>query len=778
MAKSKTRIEIELDIDKRELNKELDKLSTKAPKIKVNLPFGKELSQTAKALENAAKAAKGVASTPGLRDHYRQRNWKEDVEGDLYAFQINRARQTPEKNRTKEMNELLEGFREEQEFMEKFTPSKESLAVLERLKKQGKLPAGGVEFLDAAKTAPKENLGDLFEKTEVKETIADAISVALSRKAQRDKAEEKRITAGIDKVVQMDGVRSLMKTTGEELKTTVSGGNARLPIKQQKAYMELLAATSPLLREVGLVGVVAFTKIGVAVAALTALSVKLVLRMREAEEFAKSIHMIGNELQGLATRINVLGYYTDDMINQFVSAQVQAEKLAWQNRFLTEEDKQLAETFRGLSVGLSAFCGTLTDLVGQLIGDFLPSFESVREFMVTQVAPAIGVVVTAFEVMGDGIKTSINLVLGVLSKFISAVLNVPTYIANVGHNVSEIFGNIMSYIGYGIEAFIEDYIFLLPDHFTNFIKGFGENFKKFGENILGMFTKIGENIAKFFSNLSFENLRKAWKGEMTWSELFSFDKMENPFENWDSESAKYKRDASGKVMLDENGNKIIDTERGFVDTDAKMRENKKTRDALFLRGRGLSDEDMKDPEKVAEAWSLMRGTRNLSEGTEGGWSEIFSKVGDDYFSEIGKTLDKYSGGIQGLEDKNKEKIAGLMDKNWQREAEKSRPTFNMGPWEKLQTLLNQNQRASTESLASAYDRINNAVANRNPVVEAIQKQMESQKQFEAETKEMDKKSLEYQEKSKEQEEKMAGALQGIYDFLQRNNPQLAAVVEG
>ena len=260
--------------------------------------------------------------------------------------------------------------------------------------------------------------------------------------------------------------------------------------------------------------------------------------------------------------------------------------------------------------------------------------------------------------------------------------------------------------------------------------------------------------------------------------MFNVNEMESLFKDWDSDSAKYKRDASGKVMLDENGNKIIDTERGFVDTDAKMRENKKTRDALFLRGRGLSDEDMKDPEKVAEAWSLMRGTRNLSEGTEGGWSEIFSKVGDDYFSEIGKTLDKYSGGIQGLEDKNKQKIAGLMNKNWMQEEEKDRPTFNMGPWERLQTLLTQNQKASTESLASAYDRINNAVANRNPVVEAIQKQMESQRAFEEETKAMDKKSLEYQERSKEQEEKMAGALQGIYDFLHRNNPQLAAVVEG
>lgn len=797
MVNSKTKIEVELIADKRDIVREIERIKRNPPKMDVRL-----FANNNDALGMARAFEKMSQSTRESRDNIRQiaslakaasvihvaaKSVSTAAQGPIVHMPdapSNRAvSSSPRKENSPEyrkyyrdkQNEEIENFYEYQ------------LEQARRLVKTEKPPQWAVDLIKGIEAEEKwldERFGSKSSSTEPEKIIpsqgiVDAEAIAPHRKEKREKEEQQRINSGIGKVVQMDGVQSLMETTGKEIQAASGGGGrGKPPVKQQQKYNELLKAGVPLLRSVGIAGVASFTGIGVAVAALTGLTVKLVSRMKEAEEFAKSLHLIGNELQGLATRINVLGYYTDDMINQFVSAQVEAEKLAWQNRFLTEEDKQLAETFRGIKIGLSAFAGTMVDIVGQIVSDFLPSFESVRDFMVNQVAPAIGVVVTAFEVMGDGIKTSINLVLGVLSKFISAVLNLPTYIANVGHNIGEIFKNIMSYIGYGIEAFMEDYIFLLPDHLTNFFKGFGENLKIFGSNVVNFFSTLASNIGKFIQGLTWENLKKWWKGEINLSEMFNVNEMESLFKDWDSDSAKYKRDASGKVMLDENGNKIIDTDRGFVDTDAKMRENKKTRDALFLRGRGLSDEDMKDPEKVAEAWSLMRGTRNLSEGTEGGWSEIFSKVGDDYFSEIGKTLDKYSGGIQGLEDKNKQKIAGLMNKNWMQEEEKDRPTFNMGPWERLQTLLTQNQKASTESLASAYDRINNAVANRNPVVEAIQKQMESQRAFEEETKAMDKKSLEYQERSKEQEEKMAGALQGIYDFLHRNNPQLAAVVEG
>lgn len=876
MAKSKTNIEIQLQVDKSDIVKEMERIQREAPKIDVRLlarnddalgfaraweksaKHSKELVGNIRQIRNLAHIAMaGVATataikqvtphvtqnpadqivpkaqdsgpiihlpfnanktndsvltasvgqSPEYKQHILQRNDSEDVEGEIFAGMVNRAKSTSEKDRTKFQKELLEYLEEEDDW----TPTKESLAVLERLKAQGKLPQGGIEYLEAQKdrlgigqnnqdsTADNDQYDEEYRNKLIE--IGNKLVAGLYQNTKAvgqsvsaiTKTAPSVITTGVPNTGPQAtsavlpktsfpvaaGIQATLQATGQAMQTaTGGGGKGKPPIKQQQKYNELLKAGIPLLNAMGISGWKSFTAIGTAVAALTGLTLKLISRMKEAEEFAKSIHMIGNELKGLATRINVLGYYTDDMINQFVAAQVEAEKLAWQNRFLTEEDKQLAETFRGLKTGLWAFAGTMVDLVGQIVSDFLPTFESVRDFMVDQVAPATAVVVTAFEVMADGLGTAFNFVHGVLAKFVSALLDMPTYASNITHNLGEILKNSFGHIGLAIQAFMEDYIFLLPDHLTNFFKGFGENLKIFGSNVVKFFSNLAGNIGKFVQGLNWENLKKWWKGEINLAEMFNVKDMENLFSDWDSDSAMYKRDASGKVMLDENGNKIVDTERGFVDTDSKMRENKELRERAYLQGLGLSDEDMKDPQKVSEAWSLLHGTRDLTEGTGQGLAGEFSKAGDRYFANIGETLDKYSDGIEGLYKKNNEKITGLMNKNWMQEAEKDRPTFNMGPWERLQTLLTQNQKASTESLASAYDRINNAVANRNPVVEAIQKQMESQRAFEEETKAMDKESLEYQKKSREHEEKMAGALQGIYDFLHRNNPQLAAVVEG
>lgn len=832
---NKTRIEIELGIDKRDMVREIERIQKNPPKIDISLlANNSDAVGIARALEREAKSARGrledirkiaeisrstmsgagaaaigskstvsAGAGPILHMPYTpasstasasprrsigpeaKKRWREQQNAeieDFYEHQLALAQKLV-KNEEKPPQwavEFVEGLREEEAFVEQLIKEKEKTES--DLEKTAKYARGRFSSLSVSSKSSsalmKAIAAHRMTARQIKE-IPNSISLAVALQKAQDKAEQKRINSGLDKVVQMDGVQSLMETTGKELQAASGGGGrGKPPVKQQQKYNELLKVAQPLLSAVGITGWKSFTAIGTAVAALTATTLKLVSRMKEAEEFAKSLHLIGNELQGLATRINVLGYYTDDMINQFVDAQVQAEKLAWQNRFLTEEDKQLAETFRGLRTGLSAFAGTMIDIVGQIVSDFLPSFESVREFMVNQVAPAAAVVVTAFEVMADGIKTAFNLILGIFAKFVSTLLDIPTYVSNVGHNLGAIVQNALGKIGLGMQAFMEDYIFLLPDHLTNFFKGFGENLKIFGSNVVKFFSTLASNIGKFIQGLTWENLKKWWKGEINLSEMFNANEMESLFKDWDSDSAMYKRDASGKVMLDKNGNKIVDTERGFVDTDAKIRQNKALREKMYLQGLGLTEEDMKDPEKVKAAYSLMRGVRDLTEGTGQGLAGEFSAAGDLHFAEIGKTLDKYSGGIEGIEKKNKEKIAGLMQKNWQQEAEKDRPTFNMGPWERLQTLLTQNQKASTESLASAYDRINNAVANRNPVVEAIQKQMESQRAFEEETKAMDKKSLEYQERSKEQEEKMAGALQGIYDFLHRNNPQLAAVVEG
>lgn len=88
----------------------------------------------------------------------------------------------------------------------------------------------------------------------------------------------------------------------------------------------------------------------------------------------------------------------------------------------------------------------------------------------------------------------------------------------------------------------------------------------------------------------------------------------------------------------------------------------------------------------------------------------------------------------------------------------------------------ESQKATTEGLVAAYDRINNAVANSDPVVDAIQNQMEMQEQLENEILNTGKKALEYQKKSAESSEQMNGVMQ---DFVKSmKNPPMVGVVTG
>lgn len=86
------------------------------------------------------------------------------------------------------------------------------------------------------------------------------------------------------------------------------------------------------------------------------------------------------------------------------------------------------------------------------------------------------------------------------------------------------------------------------------------------------------------------------------------------------------------------------------------------------------------------------------------------------------------------------------------------------------------EKASTEGLSAAYERINNAVANRNPVVDVVKKQIEEQKKAAEEMKVQGNKTKEASEKTRDNTRIVAQYTAKIYDFL--INGGMSAVVEG
>jgi len=380
-----------------------------------------------------------------------------------------------------------------------------------------------------------------------------------------------------------------------------SGGSGRIPIRNvQGAIRGVVNVTSGIRRGTMSLSSMA-SMAGKALKALSALGprgvaigvalaaafagvivglMKMCERLKEAAELRKTFNSLNNEVKILGSQMMTLGYISDDMINQFVNIQVEAEKTAWANRFLTEADKELEANLMEMRIAWGTFSGCLGDVTTEIVNGLFPILEFLGNFL------------------------------------------------------SVTFGGIL-------KGFYEWWIM-----------------------IKDALSAVGDVIAPLMEKL------------------------------------KPLGDFLGKTL-----------------------------------------------------GSAFRGLANPV-------ATIGKALGIRYFENVGKRADDF------------------VTKNAEQAREKEMPTVNFGPWQKLQTLLNGNKKASTESLTSAYDRINNAVANRNPVVDAIYKQMEAEKQFQSETRDMDKKSLEYQEKVRAHNDSVAMCLSDIKGMLGRFNPAMAAVVEG
>lgn len=572
------------------------------------------------------------------------------------------------------------------------------------------------------------------------------------------------------------------------------GNAAKAAAKGVKALTSACAVVAGVVS--GLIAVVA--GLAVALAGPAAILAKFNERMGEAQKYRLALGDLGNEQKRLENKMKILGYESEELRSQWLDLQIQLEKLHWENQYLTEDDIKIEEGIKNLKLAIGSITGTMVDWIGTMISDLFPTLDDLQSWLLDSVSPAIASVATLFthwsdvtEVAFTSIEISAYKMADELTYFFTEYIpeaikyfatNAPAILKEMGTNILKLFENIGSNIFAAIQS-IGDFVYdLLPKSwqdafsdirtmFDNFLHNLGEfagavikyffdipkKMGTFAHNFIqifkNLFSKIGELFQKFAEKFTWKNLWESIKNGKIPDFTSVFSEV-----NWGDLTTKgMKTDTTGGFGEYAHYRNITEG----IESDEARQKKREERAKNRWKFTGLTEgmewsawDGFKAPEKRASEWTT-DAEKRLQAAME--------RVNAGYTQNLATTQ-------------------AFMRKNFRKEGERlgDNAVRPIGPAEMLK-LLEGSTKAQTEGLTSAYDRINNAVSNKNPMVDLLKKQIEAQKQAAEQQKKANEKQAEAAEKQTEHNSVVEEKVVGIYNWLTTGNaksPSPAAVVEG
>lgn len=579
-----------------------------------------------------------------------------------------------------------------------------------------------------------------------------------------------------------------MAVKAAEITLNMSWGNCGKVLSGIQSKIGDIVKTAGKLTGIGaLVG----SALGAAGAAF-AIGKGVVDQIAETERYRKSLVGLQNEQKHLAAQTRVLGYVSDENRKKFIDLKIQTEELAWANRFLTETNIEFERGIRNISTIFDATRGTITDMVQETLVSFIPSMEDMESVLVDNVAPALAFCATSFTNWRDVVDVMMSSAEISLKKtaeyfvyfFHDYIPSVLTYfLQNFTKIMPEYYSNLLKFfqnIGDNVLASIQwlcDQIYaILPpgiqDAFSDvrtIFDNFIHNCTEFAGSLIAGFFSIpdrlqvfGANFVQFFKNL-YAKIGEVW-GKM--KKTFSWQSWKDW---WNSE---------GKTAAVERVNvKTTGLTNGFQSYEGiKFGEGANYRSLLD----GIATDDEREKRRKEREENKPK-FKSLMDGMDFSAWKNFKAPEITYKADtkdVEKRLMEATGNLWKGYTKNLEYTRKTMEHNIAKSKDKVNPEARpVGQWEMLK-LLEGSQKSSTEGLTSAYDRINNAVANKNPVVDVLNKQREEQKKQAEEQKAVEAKKVEKQEQTASKTTESAASLDKIYNLLATWKTPMAAVVEG
>lgn len=608
-----------------------------------------------------------------------------------------------------------------------------------------------------------------------------------------------------------------MKATGETSKKSSTafkllGNAAKTAAKGVKA---LAAACAVVVGAVtGLIAVVA--GLAVALAGPAAILAKFNERMGEAQKYRLALGDLTNEQKRVENQMQALGYVSDELHDKWLDLQIELDKLHWTNQYLTDDDIKIEEGIKNIKLAIGSITGTIVDWIGTMISDLFPSLEDLQSWLLEYIAPAIASVVTVFQnfttvlqAVGLSIAAFVEEGIAKISDFVRTIVSYITWGAtsawkiwtnlgknlgallfNVGNNivlkVVETVSNIKTTLTAGINNTLKDTWQILQNfghNIAEFVKGLvntfmdiPSNIKKAGSNLIQIVKNVFELLKNMFMKLDFKRLLKAMMpgGESVKDVLSeampSMDEIKTTLgkdleevgfgKAMEEASKNYVGLFSGTGKYDEQGN----LREGYIDADAEKERKRKEREKKGWRYREWN-EDMVAWNDGVEKYKRPKKSKfhDYAKQDLEAAATLWSEVDKSYEANLGKTR-------------------AFMKKNFRKEGERlgDNEVRPLSPAELLK-LFEGSSKAQTEGLTSAYDRINNAVSNKNPMVDLLKKQIEVQQQAAEQQKKTNEKQAEAAEKQTEHNSVVEEKVVGIYNWLTTGNakaPTPAAVVEG
>lgn len=588
------------------------------------------------------------------------------------------------------------------------------------------------------------------------------------------------------------------------------GNAAKAAAKGVKALTSACAVVAGVVS--GLIAV--FAGLAVALAGPVAILAKFNERMGEAQKYRLALGDLTNEQKRVENQMQALGYVSDELHDKWLDLQIELDKLHWTNQYLTDDDIKIEEGIKNIKLAIGSITGTIVDWIGTMISDLFPSLEDLQSWLLEYIAPAIASVVTVFQnfttvlqAVGLSIAAFVEEGIAKISDFVRTIVSYITWGAtsawkiwtnlgknlgallfNVGNNivlkVVETVSNIKTTLTAGLNNTFKDVWQIIQNFGHNlfeFIKAIGKTFmdipanmKKAGQNLIQIFKNVFELIKNMFSKLEWSDFlsgkmftkagREELFGKMLPSEKEIAETMGKGLQSTNFtehfRNANYVGLYSNTGMYDEHGN----LREGYIDADAEKERKRKEREKKGWRYREWN-EDMVAWNDGVEKYKRPKKSKfhDYAKQDLEAAATLWSEVDKSYEANLGKTR-------------------AFMKKNFRKEGERlgDNEVRPLSPAELLK-LFEGSSKAQTEGLTSAYDRINNAVSNKNPMVDLLKKQIEAQKQAAEQQKKANEKQAEAAEKQTEHNSVVEEKVSGIYNWLTTGNaksPSPAAVVEG
>ena len=227
-------------------------------------------------------------------------------------------------------------------------------------------------------------------------------------------------------------------------------------------------------------------------------------RLDKLKSAREAMRDLKTEQQRLIDMNNKLGFTMSGSIEQYMDLKIAMEKLEWQNRNLTAEDRRRESAIQKVRDCFTAMKETITDMMMSVVDFALPYLDKLTQTLEDFIPKAIGVCMGVAKNLPAIWESSTDLMaLGVekLSKILSYAFSdyLPRLIAWFIKRVQKIMGDGFSFQSLGMKI----------------LTGIGEICK----SIFGMFVRVGRSIANIIGTIG-KNAWEVFRGKKSIDELF------------------------------------------------------------------------------------------------------------------------------------------------------------------------------------------------------------------------------------------------------------------